>query len=304
MPRRKVFGIGMFKTGTTSLGVALAQLGFRSSYRFWPLLPTLAPYFDLDTRKFAPFEDEIRSRADQFDAFADSPWLYLYKELDQWYPGSRFILTVRESSERLVASELNHWSRHGLTKRWIADEGYEVAPEQFARRYEEHNENVLAYFKDRPDDLLVICWETEPEPWSRLCRFLDVAEVPELPFPHENADPISRTGSPPHFRSELANHAARLDRPADDTPARERTVTLHLALSDGSKCSVSVATDAAVLTKMFALLAKPDCSQNPGDFVCLPTDDGHSEIRLTRESVVSIVSEPPVLVPSKARIES
>ncbi len=189
--RPKVFGIGMFRTGTTSLGVALERLGFRASSRFWNQFPRLAPYFDLDTRRFEPLAPEIRARADLFDAFSDAPWLFLYRELDEWYPGSQFILTLRSGSEVLLKSELGHWDRQGIMERWLAQEGIPPSPERFIQRYEHHIENVRTYFKDRPDDLLEICFETEPQPWRRLCAFVAVDTVPEEPFPHANRAPTT-----------------------------------------------------------------------------------------------------------------
>ena len=184
--RPKVFGVGMFRTGTTSLGLALERLDYRTTYKFWAQFSRLAPYFDLDTRKFKPLAPAVRERAKRFEAFTDAPWLFLYRELDEWYPGSRFILTSRRSSEAVVQSELAHWDRAHIMTRWLAQEGCRPDPERFIRRYEQHNENVRAYFQDRPDDLLEICFETEPQPWRRLCEFLGVDAVADEPFPHAN----------------------------------------------------------------------------------------------------------------------
>jgi len=185
----KVFGVGMFKTGTTTLGVALERLGLRAHHWFWPQLDGLAPYFDLDSAKFAPFEPEIRAKVERFDAFADAPWLFLYRELDAWYPGSRFVLTLRRDSETLVRAQLGQWRRLGILEQWLEEEGYYPPPEKFLERYERHNENVRAYFRDRPDDILEICWETERNPWGRLADFLGIRPAPAEPFPHENRAP-------------------------------------------------------------------------------------------------------------------
>ncbi len=195
--RPKVFGIGMFKTGTTSLGVALDRLGFRSHHWFWKQFPRLAPYFDLDPAKFHPLAAEIRARADRFDAFSDAPWLFLYRELDAWYPGSHFVLTLRKSTEDLVRAQLGQWHRLGIMDEWLAQEGERPPLEMFERRYEQHNRNVRDYFRDRPEDLLEICFQTEPDPWGRLCDFLGVDVVPDEPFPHANRAPAVSAGESP-----------------------------------------------------------------------------------------------------------
>jgi hypothetical protein len=188
----------MYRTGTTSLGLALEWFGYRATYKFWNQFPKLAPYFDLDTSKFEPLAKEIRAEADRFDAFSDAPWLYLYRELDEWYPGSRFILTIRSSTEAVVKSEFEHWDRAFIMERWLKQEDRPPTAEQFARRYEQHNENVRTYFKDRPDDLLEICFETEAQPWRRLCEFLSIDAVPEEPFPHANRTQAHNSAIEPH----------------------------------------------------------------------------------------------------------
>ena len=48
-----------------------------------------------------------------------------------------------------------------------------------------HNAEVVEYFKDRPDDLLVMDI-TKEDPWPRLCAFLG-EPVPSVPFPHSNS---------------------------------------------------------------------------------------------------------------------
>jgi hypothetical protein len=43
---------------------------------------------------------------------------------------------------------------------------------------------VIDYFADKPDKLLVICWENK-DGWNKLCDFLNKS-VPKVPFPHLN----------------------------------------------------------------------------------------------------------------------
>jgi hypothetical protein len=70
---RKVFGIGLSKTGTTSLSAALAILGYRSKH-------------------FPKDEDFAR-----YDAFSDITVAMKFKTLDRFFPGSQFIYTVTRS---------------------------------------------------------------------------------------------------------------------------------------------------------------------------------------------------------------
>ena len=53
-------------------------------------------------------------------------------------------------------------------------------PTTFLKRYRRHNDAVRRYFRDRPQDLLVM----KDHDWPALCRFLGVA-IPEAPYPRE-----------------------------------------------------------------------------------------------------------------------
>ena len=50
--------------------------------------------------------------------------------------------------------------------------------------YERHLERVRQHFRQRPQQLLEVCWEEEAS-WHPLCGFLG-QPVPQLPFPHAN----------------------------------------------------------------------------------------------------------------------
>ena len=175
----KIFCIGFHKTGTTSLYAALTQLGFRVS----------GAIGDSWTA------DEIRARGAQFcidtmenfDAAEDMPWPHFFRELDEAFPGSKFILTVRDPDAWFTSldnhfghqeTELNAFAygrdsarAHGHKDHWIAT-------------YEAHNARVRDYFQARPGDLLEMNL-AEGDGWEKLCQFLD-RTAPETPFPVKN----------------------------------------------------------------------------------------------------------------------
>ena len=83
----KIFCIGFHKTGTTSLETALTMLG----YRVTGCNGINDPDIEKNVLKMA-FE-----LVGQYDAFQDNPWPIIFKELDEKFPGSKFILTLRDS---------------------------------------------------------------------------------------------------------------------------------------------------------------------------------------------------------------
>lgn len=180
---RKVFCIGFHKTGTTSLEVALTKLGYRVTGSFGTKDPEIA-------HKVHAMAREIAGR---YDAFEDNPWPVLYRELDDWFPGSRFILTRRPAAAWIRSQVKDFATTETPMRRWIYGEDAgcpEGNEEVYVARYERHNREVLEYFKDRPDDLLVMDIPEDAD-WGRLCAFLG-HEVPDEPFPHANRASLSR----------------------------------------------------------------------------------------------------------------
>src|SRR6056297_1638044 len=99
--KAKVFGIGLNKTGTTTLGVCLNKLGYNVKDCDLKLLKYS------DQKKMDPIYDTVK----KYDGFQDWPWPLLYKELDQRFPGSKFILTTRKNSEAWFRSLKKHADR-------------------------------------------------------------------------------------------------------------------------------------------------------------------------------------------------
>lgn len=180
----KIFGIGFHKTGTKSLAEALTALGYSVTGPNGVRDPDIA-------RSVFRYVDELTPR---FDAFQDNPWPVIFRELDQRFPGSRFILTVRESAA-WIRSVVDHFDRHDTPMReWIYGVGHPAGHEAvYLRRYEQHNRDVLAHFRGRPGDLLVMDIAAG-DSWEKLCPFLG-QPVPGIPFPHANTA-LDRQRSP------------------------------------------------------------------------------------------------------------
>jgi hypothetical protein len=89
----KIFCIGFNKTGTTSTAKALGELGFKVA----PQAPFEKLLYDWAERKF----DRLIEICQDYEAFQDIPFSlpYTFQVLDFCFPGSKFILTVRTTSE-------------------------------------------------------------------------------------------------------------------------------------------------------------------------------------------------------------
>ncbi|MBL4740859.1 MAG: hypothetical protein JKY12_07680 [Sneathiella sp.] len=170
----KIFGIGLSRTGTTSLTAALNILGFSAIH-----FPTRT------------------SQIDAHDAATDTPVALAFRELELRYPDSKFILTVRDKKEWLKSCE-QLWTKHSQnfeSKKFIRNlhsrlyGGIDFDHDRFSKSYDHHVAAVHQHFKGRPSALLDLDIFTSENPWKTLCPFLDVP-IPEQPFPHQNSKAI------------------------------------------------------------------------------------------------------------------
>ncbi len=177
MNKTKVFCVGMFKTGTTSMGRALDMLGYTTKHGPWWTDGILVDNWYERPEEWLKYHEQIRSEAEQYDAFEDYPWMYLHKECDEWFPGSKFILMERDA-EQVAESDLNMWRANGVKPE-------DWPPKQkFIDRYQNQFNAVVEYFKGRPDDLIIINL-SNGDNFDKLCAFLG-KDKPLLPFPHSN----------------------------------------------------------------------------------------------------------------------
>jgi hypothetical protein len=130
--------------------------------------------------------------------------------MDQAFPGSRFILTVRKNADEWFESVVRFetqfigkgrlpsaqdlkdveylspgwlWRSHQLISN--VDEAGLYDPVRYKAHYERHNESIRDYFSQRPRDLLVLDL-SEPSPVEKVCDFLEMPRLP-VPMPHLNS---------------------------------------------------------------------------------------------------------------------
>jgi len=209
-PKAKVFVIGHNKTGTTSMEALLGSLDYR-------LGDQVAGELLLDDWADGRF-DRIVDLCRTADAFQDIPFSLwgTYRILDLEFPGSKFVLTVRDSATQWYES-VCRWGRKLVNAQgplptaeemgafayrapgWFLrshlliygvgeDELYQR--DRYIRAYEDHIAAVEEYFAGRPGALLVLNL-ADPASLGRLCHFLGVAPPPGMTMPHLNQNQTS-----------------------------------------------------------------------------------------------------------------
>ena len=178
----RVFGIGLSKTGTTSLGVALRHLGFRHKTYDAELLE----------KWHLGKVDEVLAGIEAYSSFEDFPYPLMYDALMRRYNRSaRYILTVRKSPKIWLESLKAHALRAPPDRsryRKMAY-GFEYPHQNEKAHIEFYNDHIksvkAASVAHNVSDLLIeVCWE-QHDGWPELCALLDMAE-PGVRFPYAN----------------------------------------------------------------------------------------------------------------------
>jgi len=203
----KYFCVGRNKTGTTSLKKAFEDLGYPVGDQRVAEKLAGSHYFN---DNFAP----IIKYCESAQVFQDAPfsWAKTYKYIDKAYPNSKFILTIRDDAEQWHQSITSFHAQmfgNGSTpsaedlrcveyvrKGWVYDavklhgtpDDDLYNKEIMMAHYNQHNADVMAYFKDRQEDLCVINLSKE-DSYQVFCDFVGEKPLYDT-FPWEN-----KTGS-------------------------------------------------------------------------------------------------------------
>ncbi len=187
--KEKIFGIGLSRTGTTTLAAALTLLGF-------------------DTLHWSnPLTCEVISDADLpiFDAFTDTPLSVRFEFLYFLFPNSKFILTTRpfdswvasmsclwrkqlgsSNFDEIKAALADPNSSHGVEFRNI-NRGLYFHYRSYREAFEAHQQRVRRFFEDKPADRFLELDIFAGDGWPKLCAFV-ARDVPSIQFPWENRE--------------------------------------------------------------------------------------------------------------------
>ena len=154
--------------------------------------------------------EELIAYCEKYEAFQDLPFSAAgtFKVVDKAFPRSKFILTIRDSPEQWYNSYLRFQSkqmaggrvptyediekfnyiRTGYTTHLLKLNGTTkndpFNKETLIETYNRHNADIVEYFADRPDDLLVLN-VAEPGAMQKLAAFLG-EDTTRSEFPWKN----------------------------------------------------------------------------------------------------------------------
>jgi hypothetical protein len=190
----KVFGIGLSRTGTTSLNACLNILGFDSKH--WMINNKIIDWLDIFN----------------FNGLTDTPISFQFESIYYAFPKAKFIYTIRDSHiwEKSVERHF-HWIRdfnhfkdicnNGVSGKSIVNSEYWRAIHlnlyanysSWLEAYEAHDARVKNFFQGcRKTNLLEINLTTSltsnKQKWLTILEFLemDLSSIPLMPFPKKN----------------------------------------------------------------------------------------------------------------------
>lgn len=181
----KVIGIGLPKTGTVSLSVALTNNN----------IPTVH-FGNTECKDVATNVYRGIYRFDIFEKYIGitNAFEMVFPQVDKEYPNSKFIYTIRDKDEWLLCAE-KHWERMvnnsdclhmSIHHHLITFGTYLFNKDRFSFVYDTHMDMVTTYFKNRKNDLLTLDITKDKEYVDKVCAFLDIPIINNIPV-HYNA---------------------------------------------------------------------------------------------------------------------
>lgn len=197
-PKPKVFGIGLSRTGTSSLCRALQLLGYEKSLHWkkngkvlgWP------EFFYADAATDLPCSVQFEAL---YYTFEKSKFVYTVRDIDDWEQSIRTHLESKYPNQFERPSELrkvrthdsfwarqrNDWRFHNAIQGIKAHEALYAQYDSWEEAYYVFDRRVRRFFEDKLDDEFLEMNITEGDGWDVLCPFLG-CDVPNQPFPHLN----------------------------------------------------------------------------------------------------------------------
>lgn len=178
--KQKVFIIGLPRTGTTSVSVALLEHGLKVAHMAF----TKAAFMQADAISDAPCFSDYR----QLDAiFSNSKFVYLERDINTWLPSMQMLLGkmaphLDEKSGRFHPI-LKRSFRHVFAIDTVADA---LDSAHLIHCYQQHQAQVLSYFASRDDFISIDISQTGS--LGRLLQFLALSPTQTISAQTQRVD--------------------------------------------------------------------------------------------------------------------
>ncbi|MBQ4863596.1 sulfotransferase family protein [Pseudoalteromonas sp. MMG013] len=172
---KKVFIVGLPRTGTTSVCVACLELGFKTAHTAY----TRQTFQNAEVLADTPIFNDYRMLANRY---SDAKYIYLDRALDQWLPSISQLLTRMSNNLFSEQGGFNDTIKrcylttfNGLTPNNTSDNQF------LTQCYNEHKAVAINFFNEHYLDYVELNLATD-DAMSQLADFLQVETQATMPF--------------------------------------------------------------------------------------------------------------------------
>ena len=163
----KLFIIGLPRTGTTSVSVALLEQGFKVAHTAF----TKRAFELADVISDAPCFSDYQ-QLDQL--FPESRYVYLDRSLEKWVPSIQMLLKKMQEPLDIKTGYFNPVLKRSFNETFkLSSTTNPFDSQHLATCYQTHKEEVLSYFSKREDFLSIDI--SQSGSLTTLLSFLDIA---------------------------------------------------------------------------------------------------------------------------------
>ena len=188
----KVIGAGLGRTGTLSLKLALEQLGFGPCYHMTEVL--MEPSRGVLWVRAADGQADWDAIFAGYESMVDYPGCSFWRELAQFYPSAKVLLSVRKPQDWFDSTQQTIFSdEHNkpFLKSALAEFFDKTVFNKYRDRIHDRDFMISAFERHNAEvqrmvsaDRLLVYEVTQG--WPPLCKFLGVP-TPDSPFPRVNS---------------------------------------------------------------------------------------------------------------------
>ena len=184
----------MPKSGTSTFHEAKLALGYRARHN---------PDDGITKQQIRDGDYKLKVLS-RFDVLSDTPVPAIFPQLDQNWPDSKFVLTIRNEDQWIASSRKAGFNQsYARPKKGSKVDFYNSVlfgcstfnEDRYPWVFRNHNETVMRYFSGEKSRQLITIDFTAGDGWEALCPFLEQS-VPDRPFPHANSITDRRHLSP------------------------------------------------------------------------------------------------------------
>ena len=167
MTASKIFIIGLPRTATTSVCLAMIGLGYKSAHNAYTQNAFREAQVIADTPIFCDYQNLDKH-------FSNSKFIYLTRDAKSWLPSIKQLLQRMIINLQRSDGGFNPHLKRCYNEVFSPLTAENIAQDDFLFQcYQRHRQGILEYFKHRNDDLLTID-VSEPQSYKELLTFLGI----------------------------------------------------------------------------------------------------------------------------------